>query len=80
MVDGIRKRWEDPDFTQALSSFEGFCNLIGFGGLGEYLTSHDFDKIRDWSEQQLDEEGQAMQAAIIERSQVNSARLQAGVA
>lgn len=68
MLDPIKAAWQDPAFTSSLSSFESFCNMIGFGNLGEFLTSKNFHKTSNWSAQPLDSEGQALQASITERS------------
>ena len=61
----------------ALSSFAGFCDLLGIGKVRDYLVAHRVHEVLDWSTLQLDEKGQAMQAELTER--VKASRSSAGV-
>lgn len=72
MLDQVKEGWNNPAFTSSMSSFDSFCNLLGMEHLPEFLVSNRFAEIQDWAEQPLPEEGQALQAAILERSNVSS--------
>ncbi|KAF2096394.1 ARM repeat-containing protein [Rhizodiscina lignyota] len=67
-LSSVKAVWQDAAFTQQLSNFGSFCELLGFGQLVNYITSHQFQKVPEWSEQQLDDEGKALQALILDRS------------
>ncbi|KAF2470325.1 ARM repeat-containing protein [Lindgomyces ingoldianus] len=65
----VKDAWRNDAFTKSLSTFQSFCGVMGMDRLPEFLSTHNFQNVQDWSEQPLDEEGQAMQAAILEHSQ-----------
>lgn len=69
MLAEVREVWSSDQFTKSVSSFESFCDLLGMGNLPQYLSTRDFQHAPDWSAQALDNEGQAMQADILDRSQ-----------
>ena len=69
MLMPVKDGWQDPALTTAASSFESFCEFLGLGNLANYLSSRKFQSITDWSEQELDAEGQALQAEILERNE-----------
>jgi exportin-5 len=56
--------WQDPQLTEALSTFSGFCNVVGLGGLPEYLTAQRYASVQDWSNQPLDQEGKVRQTDV----------------
>ena len=60
---------------QSLSSFEGFCEILGLGKVGEYLKSHRVHEIQDWGTIQLDAEGLAIQSELSDRFRVSGADL-----
>lgn len=72
MLITIKEAWQNDDFTKSLSSFQSFCDMVAMGRLPDFFSTHNFQGIQDWSSQPLDTEGQAMQANILERSQVLS--------
>jgi exportin-5 len=53
-----------------LSSFEGFCQLLGVEGVCPYLQARDVQNIDDWSTIVLDDEGKNIQAHITAKFQV----------
>jgi hypothetical protein len=69
-ITPIKQLWQNPQLDEALSSFSGFCELLGIGKVRDYLVSHRVHEIADWSTLKLDDEGQAMQAELNERVKV----------
>ena len=57
-------KWSNPQFGNALQSFDGFCNLLHFSGFQEYFVRKQASQIQDWSTIELDEEGQALKVRI----------------
>lgn len=55
-------QWQDPDLTNSLTSFNNFCELLGCGGIQQYVTRRALHEIPDWSTKPLDDEGKALQA------------------
>lgn len=66
----VKDAWQNSDFTNSVASFQGFCNTLGMAQLPDFLSSNNFRGVQDWAEQPLGNEGQAMQASILEQSQV----------
>jgi exportin-5 len=56
--------WQDPQLTEALSTFSGFCNVVGLEGLPEYLSTQRYASVQDWPSQPLDQEGKARQTDV----------------
>jgi exportin-5 len=69
-ITPTKQLWQNPQLDEALSSFSGFCELLGIGKVRDYLVSHRVHEIADWSTLKLDDEGQAMQAELNERVKV----------
>ncbi|KAJ4348535.1 karyopherin [Didymosphaeria variabile] len=65
----IKDAWQDNDFVNSVSSFQAFCESLGMVQLPEFLSANNFRGVQDWSEQPLSNDGQAMQAAILDHSQ-----------
>ena len=64
IIQPVVETWQDPQLTEALSTFSGFCNVVGLGGLPEYLTAQRYASVQDWSNQPLDQEGKARQTDV----------------
>ncbi|KAK6498056.1 hypothetical protein TWF506_004300 [Arthrobotrys conoides] len=62
--------WCQPELTEMLSSFEGFCKMMMLDQVEQYLHSRKAHLIRDWSSHELDPEGQALQAQLTEKYNV----------
>jgi len=75
MLLPVKEAWEDPEVIQACADFGSFCRYLGFGQLPEFLSSRHFDKIEDWASQELDPEGQQIQADILQRNDNNPMRI-----
>ncbi|MCJ1390853.1 hypothetical protein MMC18_003714 [Xylographa bjoerkii] len=56
----VIQKWQDPSLSSSLSSFSGFCDLLGLSNLQNYLVSRKVNQIEDWAAAPLDDEGQAM--------------------
>jgi len=67
MLNEVKAAWQNEEFTKSLSSFESFCELLCMGQLPQFLATHSFQHVADWSAQALDNEGQAMQKNIQKR-------------
>jgi len=66
----VKEMWKNTELDEALSSFSGFCNLLGIGKVRDYLVAHRVHEIADWSTLPLDAEGQVMQTELDERVKV----------
>lgn len=66
----VKDAWQNSEFTNSVASFQGFCGTLGMAQLPEFLSSNNFRGVQDWAEQPLGNEGQALQANILEQSQV----------
>lgn len=64
IIQPVVETWQDPQLTEALSTFSGFCNVVGLGGLPEYLTAQRYASVQDWSNQPLDQEGKVRQTDV----------------
>ena len=53
-----------------LSSFSGFCHVLGLESVGPYLQARNAQQLSDWSEVNLDEEGKALQKQMNQKFQV----------
>ena len=57
--------------SNSLSSFGGFCDLLGLSQLQSYLVSRNVHQIEDWGAYPLDDEGKALKARIDNASNVS---------
>lgn len=73
IVQPVVEAWQNPELTEALSTFSGFCGLVGMEGLPEYLSSRNYATAPDWSAALLDDEGKARQDEIHLRTLVRHA-------
>ena len=61
-LEPIIAQWQREALTNSLSSFDGFCDLLGLGGIQQYVTSRGVHQIQDWSIHPLDNDGRALQS------------------
>ncbi|MCJ1467281.1 hypothetical protein MMC07_005905 [Pseudocyphellaria aurata] len=54
-------QWQRNDLSHSLSSFEGFCELVGLGGIQHYVSVRSLHQVQEWSSHPLDEEGKLLQ-------------------
>ncbi|RFU29118.1 hypothetical protein B7463_g7211, partial [Scytalidium lignicola] len=66
-ITPVQLLWQDPALLESISSFDGFCNLLGLSKVQDYLASRQVHEIQDWGSYQLDAEGQAIQKELDER-------------
>ncbi|KAK3322100.1 armadillo-type protein [Apodospora peruviana] len=66
-ITPVKDQWKDTSLKQALSSFEGFCRLLGLDQAQKYLASRRIDGINDWGSAELDAEGLALQSELEQR-------------
>ncbi|KAF2277539.1 uncharacterized protein EI97DRAFT_374586 [Westerdykella ornata] len=64
----VNAAWQSEELTKSISNFQSFCAMLGMEHLPEFFSTHNFEDVQDWSDQPLPSEGQALQAAILERS------------
>lgn len=66
-IQPVQASWQNPDLPRTLTSFDSFCELLGFGQVRAYLISRKVHEVQDWASYQLDAEGQALQVELNER-------------
>ncbi|KAH8819701.1 armadillo-type protein [Xylogone sp. PMI_703] len=66
-ITPVQMLWQDPALLESISSFDGFCDLLGLGKVQDYLAARHVHGIQDWGSYQLDAEGQAIQKELDER-------------
>lgn len=55
-------QWQSDELTNSLASFDSFCELLGCGGIQQYVSQRALHQIPDWSTCPLDDEGKALRA------------------
>jgi exportin-5 len=70
-INPVQQLWQNPTMDEAISSFSGFCELLGLSQVRDYLVSRHVHEINDWGLYQLDAQGQAMQKDLEERLKVD---------
>lgn len=71
-INPVEQLWQNPELSEAISSFDGFCELLGLNKVKDYLVSRRANEIQDWGVHQLDAEGQAIQNELDERVRVSN--------
>ncbi|KAI0475005.1 armadillo-type protein [Xylariaceae sp. FL0804] len=66
-IDAVKSQWEDARLKQAVSTHEGFCELMALDKAQRYVARTRMHEIQDWGSVDLDAEGQALQAELEER-------------
>lgn len=66
----IREAWQDEEFRQNSSSFQGFCTMLGLDNVGPYMQAKQAHKFADWSEVLLDSEGKFGQEEMTRKFQM----------
>ncbi|KAI4290375.1 MAG: hypothetical protein L6R35_000339 [Caloplaca aegaea] len=57
-------QWQKDELTNSLASFDSFCELLGCGGIQQYVSQRALHQIPDWSTHPLDDEGKALRARM----------------
>lgn len=66
--------WQNGNLTLSLSSFHGFCELLGLGNIQRYVSDHKLHLVQDWSSHPLDDEGKLFQLQMQNASEVCPSR------
>ncbi|KAJ5565967.1 hypothetical protein N7535_007605 [Penicillium sp. DV-2018c] len=66
----IRDSWQDDHFRQSSSTFAGFCTMLGLENVGPYMQSKEAQKLADWSEVPLDNQGKLIQEEMTKKFQL----------
>jgi exportin-5 len=70
-INPVQQLWQNPEMGEAISSFSGFCDLLGLGQVRDYLVTRRVHEINEWGQYQLDGEGQAIQKQLEDRLKVH---------
>jgi hypothetical protein len=70
-VNPVQHLWQNPGLIQALSSYSGFCELLGLNRVKSYLISRPVHGVADWGLYQLDAKGQKIQQELDDRVKVD---------
>ncbi|KAI9376280.1 armadillo-type protein [Aspergillus egyptiacus] len=60
-VEPIKQAWQEDEFRNMCSTFEGFCTMLGLQNVGPYMQSKQAQKLENWPEVPLDGEGKLVQ-------------------
>lgn len=60
----VQAQWQTPELERALSSYSGFCEMVGLDKAQEYVIRKRIDQAADWGSVELDAEGLALQADL----------------
>ncbi|KAL8633297.1 hypothetical protein Q9189_001018 [Teloschistes chrysophthalmus] len=63
-VQPLIAQWQSDELTNSLATFDSFCELLGCGGIQQYVSQKALHKLPDWSAQPLDDEGKGLQAQM----------------
>ena len=69
-INPVQQLWQNPEMDRAISSFGGFCDLLGLSNVRNYIVDRRVHVIEDWGKYQLDTEGQSLQKELEERLKV----------
>jgi exportin-5 len=69
-ITPVEQLWRNSEMDAAISSFGGFCELLGLSKVRDYLVSRRVHEIQDWGLYQLDSEGQGIQKELDDRVKV----------
>ncbi|KAI9724251.1 MAG: hypothetical protein M1828_003675 [Chrysothrix sp. TS-e1954] len=67
MLEPTVAKWQDPQLTSAVSSFESFCKLLGLDQAAQYLFDNKAHSVQDWSDTTLDQHGQRVRDDLYEK-------------
>ncbi|GMF76128.1 unnamed protein product [Aspergillus oryzae] len=70
-IEPIRQAWQDEEFRQMSSSFEGFCSMLGLQSVGPFMQAQQAQKLEDWASVPLDSEGKRIQEEMTRKFQVS---------
>jgi exportin-5 len=68
MILPVKSAWEDANLVNSASSYEAFCNYLGWDKLPEFIAMQNFHQASDWTTQQLNESGRQFQEDLLRRN------------
>ncbi|KAH8693974.1 putative nuclear import and export protein Msn5 [Talaromyces proteolyticus] len=68
-IEPVRQAWQNEEFKNMSSSFNGFCKLLGIEEVGPYMHSKEAQKFEDWAAVPLDDTGKGIQEQMTKRFQ-----------
>lgn len=68
MLEKVGESWRDPNISQALQTFEGFCSLLNLDQYPTFFLNAKAWTIADWSTIELNEEGRGARERIQART------------
>lgn len=71
-INPVTQSWQNAELEQAITSFGGFCDLLGLTKVLDFLVSRRVHEIEEWNHYQLDAEGQAIQKELEHRLKVRN--------
>ncbi|KAI1007108.1 hypothetical protein K3495_g1107 [Podosphaera aphanis] len=66
-IEPVCSIWSNHDLDQALSSFDGFCGILGLDSVMNFLSVRKVHESQDWSLYKLDTQATAMQQELERR-------------
>ena len=63
--------WQSSELSNALSSFNGFCDLIGMANVQQYFTTRAVHNIQNWSAHPLDDLGMSLRSQMQDALEVS---------
>lgn len=70
-TEPVKSLWDDGGLKQALSSYQGFCKLLGLDQAQKYIAQRRIHEIKDWGSVDLDAEGRSLQEDLENRQTVS---------
>ncbi|RAK96179.1 karyopherin MSN5 [Aspergillus ibericus CBS 121593] len=68
-VEPIKQAWQEDQFRNMSSTFEGFCVMLGLQSVGPYMQARQAPKLADWASVPLDSEGKLIQEEMTRKFQ-----------
>ncbi|KAL3482455.1 armadillo-type protein [Aspergillus californicus] len=68
-VEPIKQAWQEDELRNMCATFEGFCNMLGLQNVGPYMQSQQAQKLPDWSEIPLEQQGKQVQEEMTRKFQ-----------
>jgi exportin-5 len=70
-IEPVKKQWTHDNLKESLSTYDGFCQMLGLDKAQDYLARKQVHLAKDWGSVSLDEEGVELQKVLEERQTVS---------
>ncbi len=70
-IDPVKEQWQNAELKSAISSYDGFCQLMAPDKAQRYLASRRVHEVKDWGSCELDAEGLTLQNELEERQKAS---------